>query len=64
MKTYSVAFKYETWAIYDVQADGCEDAETLALAMLQSDEGDYLHSGEWTKTEVSQWHEETKEACS
>jgi phosphoserine aminotransferase len=60
MKTYSVAFKYETWAIYDVQADGYDDAETIALAMLQNDEGDYLHSGEWTETEI----EEIKEVCS
>jgi phosphoserine aminotransferase len=60
MKTYSVAFKYETWAVYDVQADGYDDAETIALGMLQNDEGDYLHSGEWTETEI----EETKEACS
>ena len=52
MKTYEVSFKYETWANYTVEAT--DQAENLALGMLQRDEGDYLHTGEWTDTTVEE----------
>ncbi len=48
MKTYEVSFKYETWANYTVEAQDRDEAENIALGMLQRDEGDYLHTGEWT----------------
>lgn len=48
MKTYEVSFKYETWANYTVEATNQAEAEKLGYEMLQRDEGDYLHTGEWT----------------
>lgn len=48
MKTYEVSFKYETWANYTVEAKNQAEAEKLGYEMLQHDEGDYLHTGEWT----------------
>jgi phosphoserine aminotransferase len=54
MKTYSVSFKYETYAHYEVEAEDRDDAENIALGMLQRDEGDYLHTGEWTDTDVEE----------
>lgn len=54
MKTYEVSFKYETWANYTVEATDQAEAEHIALGMLQSDEGDYLHHGEWTDTTVEE----------
>jgi hypothetical protein len=48
MKTYEVSFKYETWATYTVDAKNQAQAEIIAREMLQRDEGDYLHTGEWT----------------
>jgi hypothetical protein len=54
MKTYEVSFKYETWANYTVEATDQAEAEFLALGMLQRDEGDYLHTGEWTDTTVEE----------
>ena len=59
MKTYQIAFKYETWATYEVQAGGREEAEDIALGMLERDEGDYLHCGEWTETEIEELDEVT-----
>jgi hypothetical protein len=54
MKTYQVSFKYETYAHYEVEAEDRDDAENIALGMLQRDEGDYLHTGEWTDTTVDE----------
>jgi len=54
MKTYSVSFKYETYAHYEVEAEDRDDAENIALGMLQRDEGDYLHTGEWTDTDIEE----------
>jgi len=54
MKTYSVSFKYETYAHYEVEAEDRDDAENIALGMLQRDEGDYLHTGEWTDTNIEE----------
>jgi hypothetical protein len=54
MKTFEVCFKYETWANYTVEAQDQAEAENLALGMLQRDEGDYLHTGEWTDTTVEE----------
>ena len=36
-----------------------EEAENLALEMLKRDEGDYLHCGEWTETEIEELDEVT-----
>ena len=57
MKNYQVSFKYETWAHYEVEAEGRDEAENLALGMLQRDEGDYLHHGSWTDTEIEELDE-------
>jgi ABC-type lipoprotein release transport system permease subunit len=54
MKTYQVSFKYETYAHYEVQAEDRDQAENLALELLKHDEGDYLHYGSWTETEIEQ----------
>ena len=54
MKTYSVSFKYETYAHYEVEAEDRDEAENIALGMLQRDEGDYLHTGEWTDTDIEE----------
>lgn len=54
MKIYQVTFKYETYAHYTVEATDNAEAENLALQMLQHDEGDYLHHGEWTDTEIEE----------
>jgi len=54
MKTYTVTFKYETYAHYEVEAEDRDDAENIALDMLQRDEGDYLHTGEWTDTDIEE----------
>jgi hypothetical protein len=54
MKTFEVCFKYETWANYTVEAQDQAEAEHTALGMLQRDEGDYLHTGEWTDTTVEE----------
>jgi hypothetical protein len=54
MKTYEVSFKYETWATYTIDAKDQTEAENLGLEMLQRDEGDYLHHGEWTDTIVEE----------
>lgn len=48
MKTYEVSFKYEVWASFTVDAKNETEAEIIAREMLQQDEGDYLHTGEWT----------------
>jgi len=54
MKSYQVTFKYETYAHYTVEATDQADAENIALGLLQHDEGDYLHNGEWTDTEIEE----------
>jgi hypothetical protein len=54
MKTYSVSFKYETYAHYEVEAKDRDEAENIALGMLEHDEGDYLHNGEWTETDIEE----------
>ena len=54
MKTYQVSFKYETYAHYEVEAEDRDEAENIALGMLQRDEGDYLHTGEWTDTDIEE----------
>ena len=54
MKTYQVSFKYETYGHYEVQAEDRDQAENLALELLKNDEGDYLHYGSWTETEIEQ----------
>jgi phosphoserine aminotransferase len=54
MKTFEISFKYETWANYTVEAADQAEAENIALGMLQRDEGDYLHHGSWTDTEIEQ----------
>jgi phosphoserine aminotransferase len=58
MKTYQVSFKYETYANYTVEAEDRDHAENLALDMLKLDEGDYLHHGSWTETEIEEATEE------
>ena len=58
MKTYQVSFKYETYANYTVEAQDRVHAEYLALEMLKHDEGDYLHHGSWTDTEIEETNEE------
>jgi phosphoserine aminotransferase len=57
MKTYEVSFKYETWATYTVEATDQAEAENIALGLLQHDEGDYLHTGEWTDTQIEKMTE-------
>lgn len=54
MKTFEISFKYETWANYTVEATDQAEAENIALGMLQRDEGDYLHTGEWTDTTIEE----------
>jgi hypothetical protein len=54
MKTYNVSFKYETYANYEIEAANQEEAELLALELLKNDEGDYLHNGSWTDTEIEE----------
>ena len=54
MKTYTVTFKYETYANYTVEAQDRDEAENIALDLLKNDEGDYLHHGSWTDTEVEE----------
>lgn len=61
MKTYTVSFKYETYANYTVEAEDRDHAENVALEMLKLDEGDYLldegdylHYGSWTETEIEE----------
>jgi hypothetical protein len=54
MKTYQVTFNYETYAQYTVEATDNAEAENLALEMLKNDEGDYLHHGLWTDTEIEE----------
>ena len=58
MKTYQVSFKYETYANYTVEAENKDQAENIALEMLKHDEGDYLHYGSWTDTEIEETNEE------
>ena len=62
MKTYQVSFKYETYANYTVEAEDHDHAENLALDMLKLDEGDYLHHGSWTETEIEEAAEEQNES--
>ena len=62
MKTYQVTFKYETYANYTVEAEDRDHAENLALEMLKHDEGDYLHHGSWTETEIEELDEVNHEA--
>jgi hypothetical protein len=54
MKTYEISYKYETWATYTVKAKDQVEAENIAYEMLQNDEGEYLHTGEWTDTIVEE----------
>ena len=54
MKNFNVSFKYETWANYEIEAANQEEAELLALELLKNDEGDYLHNGSWTETEIEE----------
>lgn len=54
MKKFSVSFKYETYAHYEVEAQDKESAELLALELLKNDEGDYLHYGSWTETDIEE----------
>jgi hypothetical protein len=61
MKTYTVSFKYETYANYTVEAEDRDHAENVALEMLKLDEGDYLHYGSWTETEIEEADEEASE---
>jgi hypothetical protein len=58
VKTYTVSFKYETYANYTVEAEDRDHAENLALELLKNDEGDYLHYGSWTETEIEESTEE------
>lgn len=62
MKTYTVSFKYETYAHYIVDAEDRNHAENLALDMLKLDEGDYLHHGSWTETEIDEIDEAKNES--
>jgi hypothetical protein len=54
MKTFNVSFKYETYAHYEVEAEDKDSAENLALELLKNDQGDYLHYGSWTETEIEE----------
>jgi hypothetical protein len=54
MKSYQVTFKYETYAHYTVEATDQAEAENIALGLLQNNDGNYLHYGEWTDTEIEE----------
>jgi hypothetical protein len=54
MKTFNVSFKYETYAHYEVEAEDKDSAENLAFELLKNDQGDYLHYGSWTETEIEE----------